>query len=68
MMKNILTKEVKLENTIWYKDGIKLENGDDRGRIEILSDGKNQTLVIKNAKLEDIGNYEIKVGNLNREK
>lgn len=57
-------KDIKLENITWFKDGVKLENGDDKGRIEIISDGKTNVLLIKNAKLDDVGNYEVKVGNL----
>jgi hypothetical protein len=60
----LFNKEVKSENVIWYKDGVKVDHGDDKGRFQIISDGKTQTLVIKNAKLDDIGNYEIKIGNL----
>ncbi len=57
-------KDIKSENISWFKDGIKLENGDEKGRIEIIGDGKNNILIIKNCKLDDIGIYEVKVGNL----
>jgi hypothetical protein len=59
-----LNKDIPIENIHWYKDGIKLENGDEKGRIEIVSVGKIHSLYIKNSKLDDIGTYEVKTGNI----
>lgn len=59
-----INKDIPFESIFWYKDGIKLENGDEKGRIEIVSEGKIHSLYIKNAKLDDIGAYEVKTGNI----
>jgi hypothetical protein len=60
----VFNKEIKPENVVWYKDGIKIEDGDDKGRFKLLNDGKTYTLSIKNATLEDTGVYEIKAGSI----
>lgn len=59
-----LNRDLNKENITWYKDGIKLEDGDENGRVKIISDGKNLSLMINNAKIDDIGAYEVRFGNL----
>ena len=54
-------KEVKPEDIVWVRDGVKLKDGDADGRIQIINDGVKQILVIKNAHLDDAGTYEIRV-------
>lgn len=53
-------KEVKPEDISWYKDGIKLADKEEDGRISITSDGDKQYLTIKNANLEDGATYEVR--------
>jgi hypothetical protein len=57
-------KEVNPETVSWFKDGVKLENGAENGRIQMINEGDKQILVIKDAKLDDAANYEIRVGNV----
>ena len=61
----VLNKEVKPDEVRWFKDGIKLAHNEDNGRIQFVNDGKNQYLVINDARLADIGAYEIKVRDVN---
>jgi hypothetical protein len=53
--------DISPDQISWYRDGEKLNHGDENGRIEIVNDGKKQYLVIKGAKLDDAGNYEIRI-------
>lgn len=55
-----LNKELKPEEVGWYRDGLKLADQDENGRISILAEGDKQVLVIKNACLDDAGTYEIR--------
>lgn len=54
-------KEVKPEDVSWFRDGTKLMDGEEDGRIQIVNDGAKQYLIIKNASLEDAGNYDIRI-------
>jgi len=58
-------KEVKPGDVRWFKDGIKLVDGEDKGRIEFVHQGSKQCLVIKSALMSDIGSFEIKVKDVN---
>lgn len=53
-------KEIKPEELAWFKDGIKLNDNDENGRVNILNEGEKQILTIKNACLDDVGTYEIR--------
>lgn len=53
-------KDIKPEDISWYKDGIKLADQDENGRINIESDGEKHYLIVKNANLDDAGTYEIR--------
>lgn len=53
-------KEVKPDEIAWYKDGVKLVDQDENGRINIINEGDKQYLVIKNAILDDSGTFEIR--------
>lgn len=46
-------------SVVWMKDGKELESGD---RFEIVSDGKNRTLIIKECELKDEGGYVVVIG------
>jgi hypothetical protein len=59
-----LNKDVMKENIMWYKDGIILKDGDDNDRFKIISDNKILSLLINNTNLDDIGTYEVKLGNI----
>lgn len=59
-----LNRDLNKENILWYKDGIKLEDGDENGRIKFICDGKNHSLLINDAKIDDIAIYEVKLGNV----
>lgn len=58
-------KEVKPEDVRWFKDGIKLTNNEDDGRIQFVHEGRKQFLVISSALVSDIGSFEIKVLDVN---
>jgi hypothetical protein len=61
----VFNKEVKPEEVRWFKDGIKLTDNEDDGRIQFINEGKTQSLLITSAKVSDIGTYEIKVRDVN---
>jgi hypothetical protein len=52
-------REPKFEDVCWFKDDEQLSEDD--SRVQFVNDGKIQSIIIKNAKLSDIGNYTIKV-------
>jgi len=52
----------KFDEVEWYKDDEKLS--EENSRIKFLNDGKKQFLIIKDAQLADIGNYKIKVNDV----
>lgn len=54
-----LNREVKSDDVQWFKDGQRVLPDEDK--IQIISDGSNQYLVIKNANLEDTGSYDIRI-------
>jgi len=54
------SREPKFEEVRWYKDGQLLSEEND-SRIKYVNEGERQYLHIKNAKLSDIGNYKVKV-------
>lgn len=58
-------KAVKPEEVRWFKDGIKLVDGEEEGRIAFVHEGTKQWLVISSALMADIGNFEIKVKDVN---
>jgi len=60
----LFNKDISALGISWYKDGIKIENGDEKGRIQIVNENEKQILIIKDAKLDDTANYEIKIGNV----
>lgn len=53
-------KEVKPEEIAWFKDGVKLADNDEDGRVSITSEGDKQYLTIKNACLDDAATYEVR--------
>lgn len=56
--------DIKPDQIAWYRDGEKLVDGDEDGRIQFIHDGPRQFLVIKGAKLDDAGNYDIRIKNV----
>jgi hypothetical protein len=56
-----LNKEVPLDQIAWYRDGEKLADGAENGRIQIIQDGPTQYLIIKGAAVDDTGNYDIRI-------
>lgn len=59
-----LNKEVKPEDISWYRDGVKLSDGEDDGRIQIITEGTKQILIVKNTNLDDSGNYDIRINSI----
>lgn len=57
----VLNKEVNPEDIGWFRDGMKLKDGDENGRIQLISEGPKQYLVVKNSNLDDSGNYEMRI-------
>jgi len=60
----ILNKEVKPEDISWYRDGVKLSDGEDDGRIQIITEGTKQILIVKNTNLDDSGSYDIRINSI----
>jgi len=58
-------KEVKPGDVRWFKDGIKLVDGEDNGRVQFVHEGPKQSLVIRAALMSDIGGFEVKVKDVN---
>ena len=54
-------KGVRAEDVRWFKDGIKLVDGEEEGRVRFEHDGARQCLVIGGALMADVGDFEIKV-------
>jgi hypothetical protein len=50
-------KDLKAEDVIWLKDGVKIDD-DEKGRLIFINDGPKQALVVKNCQLQDAGVYE----------
>lgn len=52
-------KELKPEDVVWLKDGVKINPNEDP-RIMLISEGPKQYLVVKNCELDDAGTFEIR--------
>jgi obscurin-like protein 1 len=59
-----LNKEVNPDDIVWVKDGVKIKNGDENGRFQIINDGLKQILVVKQAHPDDTGSFEIRIKNV----